>query len=54
MTNQSYLVLDLIRQFQRVAEAQRRTVEELGVLLVRAEALVQDSERPPASGGAHA
>ncbi len=41
MKTQAEMVLELMIQFQRVAEAQRRTVEELGVLLVRAEALVE-------------
>lgn len=45
MKTQAELVLELMIQFERVAESMRRTVGELGVLLVRAEALVEEEHR---------
>jgi len=45
MKTQAELVLELMIQFERVSEAHLRTVQELGVLLVRAEALVKEEQR---------
>lgn len=49
MKTQAALVLELMIQFQRVSEAQLRVVQELGTLLVRAEALVSEERHVDAA-----